>query len=104
VDFVRVLDTVTGFLDGLGFRYALVGAFSLSAYGLSRTTQDLDFAVDVEARRDLVSLLESLGYETLYSAAGYSNHVQSLTGLGCVDCRYVGEPTPRPSSTARRQC
>lgn len=93
VDFVRVLDAVTGFLDGRGYRYALVGAFALSAYGLSRATQDLDFAVDAEARRDLVSLLESLGYETLYCSAGYSNHVHPLRGLGRVDCIYVGEPT-----------
>jgi len=93
VDFVRVLDTVTDFLDGRGFRYALVGAFALSVYGLSRATQDIDFAVDAEARRDLVSLLESLGYETLYCSAGYSNHVHPLSGLGRVDFIYVGEPT-----------
>jgi len=93
VDFVRVLDTVTRFLDDRGFRYALVGAFALSAYGLSRATQDLDLAVDAEARRDLVSLFESLGYETLYCSEGYSNHVHPLSGLGRVDCVYVGEPT-----------
>jgi predicted nucleotidyltransferase len=93
VDFARVLDTVTRFLDGRGFRYALVGAFALSAYGLSRATQDLDFAVDADARRDLISLFESLGYETLYCSEGYSNHVHRLSGLGRVDCIYVGEPT-----------
>lgn len=37
--------------------------------------------------------LESLGYETLYSSEGYSNHVHPLPGLGRVDCIYVGEPT-----------
>jgi hypothetical protein len=93
VDFVRVLDTVIRFLDDRGFRYALVGAFALSAYGLSRATQDLDLVVDAAARRDLVSLFESLGYETLYSAEGYSNHLHSLPRLGRVDCIYVAEPT-----------
>jgi hypothetical protein len=93
VDFIRVLDTVTRFLDDRGFRYALVGAFALSAYGLSRATQDLDFAVDAEAQGDLVSLFESLGYETLYCSKGYSNHVHPLSELGRVDCIYVGEPT-----------
>ena len=93
MDFVRVLDTVTRFLDERGFRYALVGAFALSAYGLSRATQDLDFAVDAGARRDLVFLFESLGYQTLYCSEGYSNHVHPLPGLGRVDCVYVGEPT-----------
>ena len=93
MDFGRVLDTVTRFLDARGFRYALVGAFALSAYGLNRATQDLDLAVDAGARRDVVVFLESLGYETLYCSEGYSNHVHSLPGLGRVDCVYVGEPT-----------
>jgi len=93
VDFAGVLDTVSRFLDGRGFRYALVGAFALSAHGLSRATQDLDLAVDVEARSDLVTLFESLGYETLYCSEGYSHHVHPLSGLGRVDCIYVAEPT-----------
>lgn len=93
MDYVRVLDTVTRFLDDRGFRYALVGAFALSSYGMNRTTQDLDFAVDSAARRDLVSFFESLGYETLYCSEGYSNHVHPLPALGRVDCVYVGEPT-----------
>jgi len=93
VDFIRVLDTVTRFLDERGFRYALVGAFALSSYGMNRTTQDLDFAVDSAARGDLVSFFESLGYETLYCSEGYSNHVHPLPALGRVDCVYVGEPT-----------
>lgn len=93
MEFARVLDTVTRFLDERGFRYALVGAFALSAYGLSRATQDLDLAVDAEARHHLVSLFESLGYETLYCSEGYSNHVHPLSGLGRVDCIYVAEPT-----------
>lgn len=93
MDFTKVLDTVTRFLDERGFRYALVGAFALSAYGYSRATHDLDFAVDSTGRRDLISFLESLGYETLYASEGYSNHVHPLPGMGRVDCIYVGEPT-----------
>jgi hypothetical protein len=93
VDFARVLETTTHFLDERGFRYALVGAFALSAYGLSRATQDIDLAVDAAAQRDLVGFLESIGYETLYCSAGYSNHVHRIPALGRVDCIYLGEPT-----------
>lgn len=93
MDFTKVLDTVTRFLDQHGFRYALVGAFALSAYGFSRATQDIDFVVEVRGRRDTISFLESLGYDTLYASEGYSNHVHPLPGLGRVDCIYVGEPT-----------
>jgi hypothetical protein len=93
VNFSKVLDIVTSFLEGRGSRCALVGALGLSVYGLSRATQDVDFAVDASARGPLVAFLESLGYETLYHSEGYSNHVHALEALGRVDCIYVGEPT-----------
>ncbi len=93
MDFSKVLDTITRFLDERGFRYALVGGFALSAYGLSRATQDIDFALDVGSQPDLIAFLESLGYETLHRSEGYSNHLHPLPGLGRVDFIYVGEPT-----------
>jgi hypothetical protein len=81
VDFAKVLDTVTRFLDERGLRYALVGAFALSAYGFSRATQDIDFAVDSTGRRDLISFLESLGYETLHQ------HILGLPGVDMDEIR-----------------
>ena len=93
MDFARLLDAVTCFLDEHGFRYALVGAFALSSYGISRATQDIDFAVDAWAQGELIVFLESLGYKTIYRSEGYSNHVHGLPEPGRVDCIYVGEPT-----------
>ncbi len=93
MDFRKVLDTITRFLDERGVRYALAGAFALSAYGLSRATQDIDFVVDLGCQPDLIAFLESLGYETLHRSEGYSNHLHSLPGLGRVDFIYVAEPT-----------
>ena len=93
MDFGKVLNIITEFLDEGGFRYSLVGAFALSACGLSRATQDLDFAVEARAQDKLVSFLESLGYETLYRSQGYSNHIHALPDLGRVDFVYVFEPT-----------
>ncbi|MFB3820273.1 MAG: hypothetical protein ACE147_21660 [Candidatus Methylomirabilales bacterium] len=55
MDFRRVLDTITRFLDERGFRYAVIGAFALSVYGVSRATQDIDFVVDAAGQRDLNS-------------------------------------------------
>ena len=93
MEFAKVLDAVSRFLDERGFRYALVGAFALSSYGLSRATRDIDFAVDARSQRDLIGFLESLGYETIYRSEGYSNHVHGLPEPGRVDCIYVAEPT-----------
>ncbi len=93
MEFTKVLSAVTRFLDEHGFPYALAGAFALAAYGLSRATEDIDFVVDARAQQGLIAFLESLGYETVYSSGGYSNHVHSLRAMGRVDCIYVDGPT-----------
>ena len=75
MNFSRVIEEVAGFLDGENVRFAVAGAFALHAYGLSRATSDLDFVTEARVRERLVTFLESLGYETLYSSSGYSNHL-----------------------------
>ncbi len=81
MQFAKVLDEVAKFLDAGGFRYAVVGAFGLQSYGLSRATSDLDFVVEEKAQSTLKAHLESLGYETTHVSVGYSNHVHPLQGL-----------------------
>lgn len=95
LDFARVLNTLAGFFQREGFAYAVIGAFGLHAYGLSRATFDLDFVTDSGAQRKLVAFLESLGYETLHRSAGYSNHVHSDHSWGRVDIVYVEGETSR---------
>lgn len=93
MNFRRVLETVGKFLTDRGYRYALAGAFAMHGYGLSRATSDLDVVVEARGQKELIDFLESLGYETLYVSAGYSNHLHSLPALGRIDCIYVEEPT-----------
>jgi hypothetical protein len=93
LDFGRVLETVASFFERTGFRYAIIGAFGLHAYGLSRGTFDLDFVTESVAQAELVGFLESLGYATLHVSAGYSNHLHSMAALGRVDIVYVGGET-----------
>ena len=95
MDFDRVLDTIGAFLEREGFRYAVIGAFGLAAYGLSRATVDLDLATESESQRKLVPFLESLGYETLHVSAGYSNHLHAEPAWGRVDFVYVDGETSR---------
>jgi hypothetical protein len=85
LDFGKVLGTLASFFEREGYRYAAIGAFGLHAYGLARATLDLDLATESAAQPTLVAFLESLGYETLYRSAGYSNHVHALPDLGRVD-------------------
>jgi hypothetical protein len=102
LDFGKVLGLVTGFLDEQGFRYAVIGAVALAAYGLPRTTMDLDFVVESSAQEDLIRFLESRGYQTLYRSSGYSNHRHSDPNWGSVDFVYIGEETSRELFAASR--
>jgi hypothetical protein len=95
LDFGKVLGTLASFFEREGHRYAVVGAFGLHAYGLTRATLDLDLATESAAQPKLVAFLESLGYETLYRSAGYSNHVHALPDLGRLDFVYVESETAR---------
>jgi len=95
VDFGKVLDTLAGFFERGGVRFAVIGAFGLHAYGLSRATLDLDFATEETAQPGLVAFLESLGYETLHRSEGYSNHLHANPDLGRVDFVYVSGDTGR---------
>jgi hypothetical protein len=93
VDFGRVLQTIAEFFDRTRFPYAVIGAFGLHAYGLSRGTFDMDFVTQTEGQAQLVGFLESLGYETLHVSTGYSNHLHALAALGRLDIVYVGGET-----------
>ena len=93
IDFQTQLTTVSRFLEERGYRHALIGALALAAYGLPRTTLDLDVAVEVRAQEEIVRFLESLGYETLHRSEGYSNHYHSDPQLGRIDFVYVDPRT-----------
>ena len=67
----------------------MVGAFGLHAYGLARATSDLEFVTEAEAQAKVITFLESLGYETLHSSTGYSNHLHLDPSMGRVDLVYI---------------
>ena len=93
MDFVRVAKTLADFFHEKRYPFAVVGAFGLSAYGMIRATQDLDFITSTDAQDELVEFLESLGYETIHRSEGYSNHVHTNMALGRVDIIYVAGET-----------
>jgi len=95
LDFEKVMRAVAQFFEGEGVAYAIIGAFGLHAYGLSRATSDLDFVTDFKAQPKLVPFLEKLGYKTLHFSSGYSNHVHSNPAMGRLDFVYVSGETSR---------
>ena len=96
IDFQTQLTTVSRFLEERGYRHALIGALALAAYGLPRTTLDLDLAVEARGQDEIVRFMESIGYETLHRSEGYSNHLHPDPERGRVDFVYVD---PRTAET-----
>ena len=93
MDFARVIDTVSSFLGDRGHPFAVIGGVSMAAYGMLRTTLDVDFVTSREAQDGLIRFLESQGYETQHRSAGYSNHTHDSPAMGRVDVVYVGGAT-----------
>ncbi len=89
MDFEAIFNELFTFLSDEGCRFAIVGAFGLHAYGLSRATGDLDFILDAICQARLITFLEGLGYETIYRSSGYSNHIHPVAAMGRLDFIYV---------------
>ena len=89
MDFAAVLEPIADRLERQGHPFALAGGLALAAFGIARSTLDLDLLVPAEAREDVLALMKELGYETLHASQGYSNHLHAQPGLGRVDFIYV---------------
>lgn len=93
MQFDEVLRTWIAWFETQGIAYALAGGNALRAWGHTRVTYDVDFVVDGKERARAVAFAESLGYETTFESAGYSNHYHRDAALGHVDLIYVYGPT-----------
>ena len=102
MDFERVLGTVIEYLEGQRIPYALIGGLSMAAYGMARSTIDVDIVVPAECQEGLLEFLEGLGYEALHVSSGYSNHLHFDASLGRVDFVYVRGETSRELFESRR--
>jgi hypothetical protein len=102
LNFETVFSVVSGFLEAQGSHYAVIGGVALVAYGLPRTTLDLDFIVESSSQDDLIRFLESRGYETLHRSRGYSNHQHPDPLWGNLDFVYASGETSRELFAASR--
>ena len=100
--FDEVLKTFAAFFERDGVRYALIGGLAMQAWGRSRLTKDIDFAVDASSRDRVVAFAESLGYETLYVSEGYSNHAHDDPVWGRIDFMYLYGDTAEKIFAAAR--
>ena len=95
MNFEKVLKKLGQFFADEESPFAIIGAFALHAYGLTRATRDLDFVTDIHVQAKLILFLEKLGYETLYASKGYSNHLHADPTMGRIDFVYTSGETSR---------
>ena len=101
--FDEVLRTFSGFFEREGLRHTLIGGLAMQAWGRSRLTKDIDFAVDGSARDRVIAYAESLGYETLHASEAYSNHAHTDPSWGRIDFMYLYGDTAERSSPRRER-
>lgn len=89
MQFDQVLRTFSEFFERETIRYAVAGGLAIHAWGRSRTTQDIDFAVEASAQRRVIAFAESIGYQTFHVSEGYSNHEHPDEAFGRVDLLYL---------------
>jgi len=100
-----VLKTFADFFEREEIRYALVGGLAVYVWGMhSRSTHDVDFALDLSSRERVIEFTERSGYETLYVSDGFSNHLNADSQLGRVDLMYLkGKTADVVFATAERR-
>lgn len=93
MQFDEVLKSWNDFFEAEGIRYVLIGGLAMQAWGRSRLTKDVDFAVDRSMQSRVVTRAEALGYETLYVSEAFSNHAHSEPHWGRIDFMYLAGAT-----------
>lgn len=65
----------------------------MAAYGLARTTADVDIVTSGDVQDELLAFLENEEYETLHRSTGYSNHLHPDGKRGRINVVYVAGNT-----------
>ncbi|MBI4872864.1 MAG: hypothetical protein HY814_15025 [Candidatus Riflebacteria bacterium] len=91
--FKPVTEALESFCERQGVKFVLVGAFGLAAYGLQRSTRDLDLLIEDRDGPAVSCFLESLGYQTLHRTDAFAIHVHPLGAMGRVDLIFVDGST-----------
>jgi hypothetical protein len=73
-------------------QYALIGALSLSMYGLPRFTSDIDILTEESCRPLILSTLKRLGYECFQQSDSFAQFDSELGVLGKIDVMFVTTP------------
>jgi len=83
--FKLVLEKLLTDFDRHNIRYALMGGLALGAWGVPRTTADIDFLVNHDDMDKVDAIMKGLGYECKHKTENVSQYVSPLRVFGEVD-------------------
>lgn len=89
LDFALVLEMLREECEERHLRFALCGGLAMAAYGLGRTTFDVDLVMEAAAQDEMIAALEGRGFQTLHRSSGFSNHRHGDPRWGSVDLVWV---------------
>ena len=92
MNFSSVLAEARSAFESEAIRFALAGGVAVAAYGVQRSTLDLDLVVAGVDADKAVAVLERLGFTTIRRSEGFSNHLRGEGGER-IDLLFVAEPT-----------
>jgi len=85
MDFKQVTEKLLAEFQKADIHYALMGGFALAAWGLSRTTIDIDFLIQRDDVKKVHAIMSAMGYECRYQTENVSQFISPLKVFGEVD-------------------
>ena len=85
MDFKTVTENLLSTFEVEGVRYALIGGFAMGAWGIARSTVDMDFLIHKNDMQIVHRILTGMGYECRYQTENVSQFVAPLQIFGEID-------------------
>lgn len=85
MDFKAVTQNLLSAFETDGIRYALIGGFAMGAWGVPRSTVDIDFLIHRSDLQKVHRILTKMGYTCRYQTENVSQFVSSLEVFGEID-------------------
>jgi len=85
MDFKTVTENLLSTFEVEGVRYALIGGFAMGAWGIARSTVDMDFLIHKNDMQIVHRILTDMGYECRYQTENVSQFVAPLQIFGEID-------------------
>jgi len=93
MDFEKVIKTIIGKLIQQNIQFAVIGGFALGAWGIMRSTVDLDLLILANDMDKVDSILKESFYECVYKSENVSQYVSDLKPLGQIDILHAFRDT-----------